>query len=133
MKENGAGRRRFLYARDASPRSLRAGKATVLIQVRQEALRWLRMRAFNEHQAFCAKSAPHPPLYQVRGRLFGHLLPACGEKDTRASFSFRHKHGETAPLSLRSGGKDDLLARHAAQVIRTPGALRPAGVGAEGG
>jgi hypothetical protein len=29
-----------------------------------------------------AKSAPHPPPYPVRGRLFGHLLPARGEKGT---------------------------------------------------
>ncbi|MGR4874400.1 hypothetical protein ACIPRS_01185 [Pseudoxanthomonas sp. LARHCG66] len=34
---------------------------------------------------------------------------------------------------LCSGGKDDLLARHAAQVIRTPGVPRLAGVSAEGG
>ena len=25
-------------------------------------------------------AAPHPPPYQVRGGLFAHLLPACGEK-----------------------------------------------------
>ena len=29
-----------------------------------------------------AKSAPHPPPYPVRGRLFGHPLPARGEKGT---------------------------------------------------
>ena len=76
-----------------------------MIQAQQEALRWLRMRAFNEHQAFCVKSAPHPLPYPVRDRLFGHLLPACGEKDTRASFSFRHKHSEATPLSLAQRGE----------------------------
>ena len=50
------------------------------------------------------------------------------------SCSACHPRGPTeVSLSLRSGGKDDLLARHAAQVIRTPGVLRLAGVGAEGG
>ena len=53
------------------------------------------MSALNEYQAFCANSAPHPP--------FGHLLPASGEKDTSMSLSLRHKYGETARLSLRSG------------------------------
>lgn len=42
-----------------------------------------------------AKSAPHPP--------FGHRLPAGGEKDTNASFSLRHKHGEAVPLSPLAG------------------------------
>jgi hypothetical protein len=41
------------------------------------------------------KSAPHPP--------FGHLLPAGGEKDTSASFSSRHEHGEAVPLSPLAG------------------------------
>ena len=34
--------------------------------------------------AIAAALAPHPPPYQVRGRLFGHLLPACGEKEKHA-------------------------------------------------
>lgn len=32
-------------------------------------------------ESVTAALAPHPPPYQVRGRLFGHLLPACGEKE----------------------------------------------------
>jgi len=45
----------------------------------------------------CAKSGPFPAPYHLRGRLFGHLLPAGGEKETPGA--------PLLPFSLRSGEK----------------------------
>jgi hypothetical protein len=64
-----------------------------------------------------------------------HAAHGAAQPATRkpASAGFSLGRPTEVSISLRSGGQDDLLARHAAQVIRTPGVLRPAGVGAEGG
>ena len=51
--------------------------------------------------ASCIVLAPHPAPYQVRGRLFGHFLPAArGEGvSVRIAYAGRRKEG-TAPAIL---------------------------------
>jgi len=50
-------------------------------------------------KSFTHESSPRLPLIRPPGT----FSPPRGEKDASASLSLRHKHGQTAPLSLRSG------------------------------